>query len=123
MTYFFIFCFGLLDVKSKYYTVILYSFDEKRFDFDVKKNIICVYKIKRSRENCKIKHLILFVYLQFINNLIIMENRKNIYFDIVNYIKAGNKLLITPVWRIMENHRYFGKYLVTFSFVWEWEEY
>lgn len=52
-----------------------------------------------------------------------MENRKNIYFDIVKYIKAGNKLLITPVWRIMENHRYFGKYLVTFSFVWEWEEY
>ena len=51
-----------------------------------------------------------------------MENRKNIYFDIVKYIKAGNKLSITPNWSVIDNHRYYDKYLVTFSFTWEWEE-
>jgi hypothetical protein len=48
-----------------------------------------------------------------------MENRKNIYFDIVKYIKAGNKLSITPNWSVIDNHRYYDKYLVTFSFTWE----
>lgn len=98
MTYFFIFCFGLLDVKSKYYTVILYSFDEKRFDFDVKKNIICVYKIKRSRENCKIKHLILFVYLQLYLIILLLWKTEKIIYE----TKEG------------ENYNYFSSFVDTF---------
>ena len=58
-------------------------------------------------------------YKYFLTRIIKVKLKKNIYFDIVKYIKAGNKLSITPNWSVIDNHRYYDKYLVTFSFTWE----